>query len=169
MRSVSMHTFDDSGELLPKLLRWDLSGTTHSPMPFIEVKVVRAVAVKVFGEDAAESRFFLRLPAAVYGTAAVLLLYAIGGRLFGWATGFFGALLTSTEYVRGELGYVDGIEHAFGFPTGNMLSDRWASRAAGEGATRGVGADGGGVATCARSGAADIATMITATRITSSS
>jgi glyoxylase-like metal-dependent hydrolase (beta-lactamase superfamily II) len=41
--------------------------------------------------------------------------------------GFFGAQLSSTEYVRGELGYVDGIENAFGFPTGNMLSDRWAS------------------------------------------
>jgi glyoxylase-like metal-dependent hydrolase (beta-lactamase superfamily II) len=32
-----------------------------------------------------------------------------------------------SEIVRGNLGYVSGVEHLFGFPTGNMLSDRWAA------------------------------------------
>lgn len=32
-----------------------------------------------------------------------------------------------SEIVTGDVGYVDGIESIFGFPTGNMLSDRWAS------------------------------------------
>jgi glyoxylase-like metal-dependent hydrolase (beta-lactamase superfamily II) len=31
------------------------------------------------------------------------------------------------EIINGNLGYVDGIEHLFGFPTGNLLSDRMAA------------------------------------------
>jgi glyoxylase-like metal-dependent hydrolase (beta-lactamase superfamily II) len=32
-----------------------------------------------------------------------------------------------SEIVDGDVGYVQGIESLFGFPTGDMLSDRWAS------------------------------------------
>jgi glyoxylase-like metal-dependent hydrolase (beta-lactamase superfamily II) len=35
--------------------------------------------------------------------------------------------LEVNEIVSGNLGYVDGLESIFGFPTGDMLSDRWAS------------------------------------------
>lgn len=38
-----------------------------------------------------------------------------------------GMPLEVSEIVSGNLGYVQGIESIFGFPTGNMLSDRWAS------------------------------------------
>jgi glyoxylase-like metal-dependent hydrolase (beta-lactamase superfamily II) len=38
-----------------------------------------------------------------------------------------GMPLMVSEIVDGDLGYVQGLESIFGFPTGNMLSDRWAS------------------------------------------
>lgn len=34
---------------------------------------------------------------------------------------------TVSEIVSGDVGYVDGVESIFGLPTGDMLSDRWAS------------------------------------------
>jgi glyoxylase-like metal-dependent hydrolase (beta-lactamase superfamily II) len=36
-------------------------------------------------------------------------------------------LLEVSEIIDGDVGYVQGLESVFGFPTGNMLSDRWAS------------------------------------------
>ncbi len=39
----------------------------------------------------------------------------------------FGATTTFSEIVDGNLGYIDGAENVAGFPSGDMLSDRWAS------------------------------------------
>src|SRR5262245_278611 len=39
----------------------------------------------------------------------------------------FGVTLTPTEYIRGTLGHIQGIESVFGFPAGDMLPERWAS------------------------------------------
>lgn len=34
---------------------------------------------------------------------------------------------TLTEYIKGDVGYIDGMESLFGIPSGNMASARWAS------------------------------------------
>jgi glyoxylase-like metal-dependent hydrolase (beta-lactamase superfamily II) len=39
----------------------------------------------------------------------------------------FGTQQTYRELINGNLGYVDGMEHLFGAPTGNLLSDRTAA------------------------------------------
>lgn len=39
----------------------------------------------------------------------------------------FDEMRAFSEIVRGNLGYISGVESLFGFPEGNMLSDRWAA------------------------------------------
>ena len=39
----------------------------------------------------------------------------------------FDQMLEFSEIVRGNLGYISGVESLFGAPSGNMLSDRWAA------------------------------------------
>jgi glyoxylase-like metal-dependent hydrolase (beta-lactamase superfamily II) len=40
---------------------------------------------------------------------------------------FAGTEQSVTEIIDGDLGYIDGLESIFGFPSGDMLSDRWAA------------------------------------------
>lgn len=79
-------SFQTSSDLLPKLMSWVTPGNdVHSPLPFIEIKLVRAAL--------GSSDVALRLPAAAYGVAGVLAFYLVVGRCVTWAIGFAGALL----------------------------------------------------------------------------
>jgi hypothetical protein len=87
-----VHTYDDSTELLPRLLSWDLTGTTHSPLPYVEVKVLRSVL--------GSSETVIRLPAAMYGSMAVVLFYLAVGRSLRWrVAAMAGALLAVHPYA----------------------------------------------------------------------
>jgi len=88
-----VHTYVDSIDLLPRLLNWEFS-RVHSPMPYLEIKLVRAVL--------GHSDWTLRLPSALYGVASVMLLYWIVGRLIGWSVAFWSALLLAINPVALE-------------------------------------------------------------------
>lgn len=81
-----VYTYIGSTNLLPDLIKWEgrRSGL-HSPLPYLEAKVSRAL----FGK----SNLGMRMPAVFYGTATVLLLYFVLGKTISFRAGFFAALL----------------------------------------------------------------------------
>ncbi len=81
-----VYSYIASKDLITKLLRWDTQANqAHSPLPFIEMKVGRAL----FGNTEFGNRFVV----ACYGTLAVLLLYVLLGRRLSWLAGFMAALM----------------------------------------------------------------------------
>jgi len=68
------------------MLQWNVRfKSMHAPLALMELRA----AMWLLGE----SIFAIRLPAALYGVASVVLLYIGVGRIASWRLGFFAALL----------------------------------------------------------------------------
>lgn len=79
-----------SSDLASKLLRWETKGDpASSPLPWLEMKVARWLL--------GDTPWGLRVPAAVYGSAAVLGLYLALGPFMGWGAAFFAGLLLAVH------------------------------------------------------------------------
>jgi len=85
-----IYSFIGSSDLIQKQLMWTGERMTlHSPLPYVEIKLVRAVLGR--------SEFALRLPAALYGTLAVGAFYVLMARMFDPRAAFFSAALLAVH------------------------------------------------------------------------
>ncbi|MAE65455.1 MAG: hypothetical protein CMJ18_14385 [Phycisphaeraceae bacterium] len=74
-----VYTYIGSGDLIPRHLAWEgHRANLHSPLMYVEVKIFR----RILGDNIVAAR----TPAALYGTAAVLLLYMLIGTSVSWST-----------------------------------------------------------------------------------
>ncbi|NJL31022.1 MAG: phospholipid carrier-dependent glycosyltransferase [Phycisphaerales bacterium] len=79
-----------STDLVDKMLRWETPGNReHSPLPFLEIKITRALL--------GDSWFTLRLPSALYGAGSVVLMYLVLARWVSLRVALLAALLLAVH------------------------------------------------------------------------
>ena len=79
-----------STDLVDKMLRWETPGNReHSPLPFLEIKITRALL--------GDSWFTLRLPSAIYGAASVMLFYGVLARWVSWPLALMASFLLAVH------------------------------------------------------------------------